>query len=197
MTLFDKTTRGRAEIAIRGTNLSPRLRTLLLLVDGKTDSSNLLAKVSGLGLSASHLEILLEAGLIEVHVTVIAPRVIPTTKPAINTDVVKESELPLPPTSPILKTPQTQTILPIGKSQFECVYHFYNETIKSMIGLRGYSLQLRVERANSIDDFKEIRQLYLEAVFKSKGKEITRSLRDRLDQLLYLGEPGPNSINLE
>ena len=198
MTLFDKTTRGRAEIAIRGNNLSPRLRTLLLLVDGKTDSDKLLTKVAGLGLSASHLEILLEAGLIEAHVTVIAPlTVAPTTKPAINTDTFNESVASPPSAAPVFGIPQTQTILPIGKSQFECVYRFYNETIKNMIGLRGYSLQLRVERASSIDDFKEIRQLYLEAIFKSKGKEITRSLRDRLDQLLYLGEPGPNSINLE
>src|SRR5205807_9040454 len=33
------------------------------------------------------------------------------------------------------------------------------------------SLQLKVERAASIDDFRELRQAYVEAVLKSKGEE--------------------------
>jgi hypothetical protein len=36
-----------------------------------------------------------------------------------------------------------------------------------------------------------LRQPYLEAVLKTKGNEMARSLRNRLDQLLYLGESGP------
>ncbi|AMP00909.1 hypothetical protein CAter10_3394 [Collimonas arenae] len=63
-----------------------------------------------------------------------------------------------------------------------------------MIGLRGYGLQLKVERASSVQDFRELRQAYLEAVLKSKGEEIARSLRGRLDQLLYLGERGPTGV---
>ena len=65
MTLFDKTERGRAEIATRGHNISPRLRTLLLLVDGKTSTEVLLTKVAGLGLGQEQLSELLAAGLIQ------------------------------------------------------------------------------------------------------------------------------------
>jgi NaMN:DMB phosphoribosyltransferase len=82
-------------------------------------------------------------------------------------------------------------VLPPGENQFEAIYHFYTETIKSTIGLRGYGLQLKVEKAASIDDFRALRQAYLEAVLKAKGNEMARSLRSRLDQLLYLGESGP------
>ena len=85
-------------------------------------------------------------------------------------------------------------LLPQGQSQFEAIYRFYNETIKSMIGLRGYSLQLKVEKASSIEDFRALRILYLEAVLKAKGEETTRSLRDRLDQLLYLGMPADDFV---
>ncbi|QRX82688.1 hypothetical protein [Glaciimonas sp. PAMC28666] len=201
MTFFDKTTRGRAEISVRGNNLTPRLRTLLLLVDGKTSTADLLFKVSGMGLSHTHLDTLVEAGLIQGHVTATAPSN-DTLHPH---PPVPAEALPSPPNSPVPAAPPIQAAPPppppaslaIGQSQYEQVYRFYNETIKSMIGIRGYGLQMKVERAATVDDFKEIRQQYLEAILKSKGKETTRSLRDRLDHLLYQGLPGPNSINLD
>jgi hypothetical protein len=59
------------------------------------------------------------------------------------------------------------------------------------MGLRGYALQIKVEKAVSIEDFRHLRRPYLEAVLKAKGSEMTRSLRARLDELLYYGEPVP------
>ncbi|AMP00908.1 hypothetical protein CAter10_3393 [Collimonas arenae] len=66
MIIFDKTEQGRAEIATRGQTVGPRLRTLLLLVDGKTADDELLRKVAGLGLGQEHLDELLQAGLIQI-----------------------------------------------------------------------------------------------------------------------------------
>jgi hypothetical protein len=80
--------------------------------------------------------------------------------------------------------------------QFREVYTFFNETIKSVLGLRGFTLQMKVERAGTLDDFKKLRQPYLEAVLKSKGREMARSLRDRLDYLLYKGEQVQQSDTL-
>ncbi|WP_442782274.1 hypothetical protein [Collimonas fungivorans] len=184
MIIFDKTDRGRTEIATRGQAVAPRLRTLLLLVDGKTSNEELLRKVAGLGLGQEHLDELLQAGLIQASAdsgsakasTGSSPTPTPTEAPA--------SRSVPPPAAPI----SAEQVLPPGQTQFEAIYHFYNDTIKSMIGLRGYGLQLKVERASSIQDFRELRQQYLEAVLKAKGEEIARSLRGRLDQLLYLGE---------
>ncbi|AIY42544.1 putative proline-rich protein [Collimonas arenae] len=194
MIIFDKTELGRTEIATRGQTVAPRLRTLLLLVDGKTGNDELLRKVAGLGLNQEHLDELLQAGLIQVSggdvsdaaapAVVVAPAAAPTVAPP---PVAAKSAVPVAPTAPTAPVPPEQ-ILPPGQTQFEAIYHFYNDTIKSMIGLRGYGLQLKVERASSVQDFRELRQAYLEAVLKSKGEEIARSLRGRLDQLLYLGE---------
>jgi hypothetical protein len=192
MIIFDKTEHGRAEIATRGQAVAPRLRTLLLLVDGKTSSDELLRKVAGLGLNQEHLDELLQAGLIQAggeSDSASTGNVAATTAEtkeareaaATTTPAVAKNVAPATPVSP-------EQILPPGQTQFEAIYHFYNDTIKSMIGLRGYGLQLRVERASSVQDFRELRQAYLEAVLKSKGEEIARSLRGRLDQLLYLGE---------
>lgn len=185
--ILDKTDKGREEIATRKYQLAPRLRTLLLLVDGKQRTDALLAKVVGLGLSEENIAALIENGFIQISASPTAAELAPASSAPAAEPVQPESES---------KTPVPQGILADGETQFSALYHFYTETIKSTIGLRGYGLQLKVERANSIDDFRELRRPYLEAVLKAKGKEMARSLRDRLDQLLYLGEPAPQSTIL-
>lgn len=175
-TVFDKTDKGREEIATRKHQLAPRLRTLLVMIDGKHSAGELLQKVGSLGLTESSLAELLENGFIQQAQPVTAP-----PQPA-----------PQPEAAPAaVATAAPEAILPEGQNQFQAIYHFYTQTIKSMIGLRGYALQLKVEKAGSIEDFRALRQAYLEAVLKAKGDEIARSLRQRLDQLLYLGESAP------
>lgn len=175
-TLFDKTDKGREEIATRKYQLASRLRTLLVMVDGKHSAGDLLDKVAGIGLTQASMTELLENGFIQ-PVTAAPPP--PETTPPMETVSVAVSEI------------QTESALPDGQNQFQAIYHFYTQTIKSMIGLRGYALQLKVEKAGSIEDFRTLRQPYLEAVLKAKGDEAARSLRQRLDQLLYLGEGAP------
>jgi hypothetical protein len=174
--VFDKTEKGREEIATRKHHLAPRLRTLLVLIDGKQSKEELLKKVAGIGLGEEGIEELANNGFIEIPAA---------SQPA------TVAEPAAPPEKPDVAAAQTDAVLPEGESQFQAIYHFYTETIKSTIGLRGYGLQLKVEKAATIDDFRALRQPYLEAVLKTKGNEMARSLRNRLDQLLYLGESGP------
>jgi hypothetical protein len=178
--VFDKTEKGREEIATRKYHLAPRLRTLLVLIDGKQGKEELLKKVAGLGLGEDSLDELIRNGFIGLTA---ASQPVAAPQPA------TPSETAAVPATAAL--PEAEAVLPPGESQFEAIYHFYTETIKSTIGLRGYGLQLKVEKAASIEDFRALRQAYLEAVLKAKGNEMARSLRSRLDQLLYLGESGP------
>lgn len=168
-TIFDKTDKGRDEIATRQHHLAPRLRTLLLLVDGKHTAGELLAKIASLGVTEASITELLDNGFICAASTATA--------------VPEPVAMPVAPaaTPPV---EQAAPVLPEGKSQFGAIYEFYTATIKSTIGLRGYALQLKVEKAASIDDFRQLRRPYLEAVLKARGEEMARSLRDRLDQLL-------------
>jgi hypothetical protein len=149
-TIFDKTDKGREEIATRKYRLAPRLRTLLLLIDGKQDKQTLLQKFDCLGLDEKNIVELLEQGFIR--------------------DIG----------SPVDYVSRERAAL-------DAIYTFYTETIKSMIGLPGYSLQLRVEKAQSIEDFRTLRRPYLEAVLAAQGKQIACGLRDQLDQLLHPG----------
>ena len=169
--IFDKTDKGREEIATRKYQLPTRLRTLLVMVDGKQSDEELLKKVAGIGLTQESISELLDNGFIQL-----------AAQPA-----------PAPIETPVAQAAPESPSLPEGLSQFQAIYQFYTETIKSTIGLRGYTLQLKVEKAASIEDFRVLRDPYLEAVLKAKGKEIARSVRTRLDQLLYMGDTIPNT----
>ena len=213
-TVFDKTGKGREEIATRVHHLAPRQRTLLLLVDGKRDATELMGKVAGLGLDEKALVELLETGFIQVldagktsdragaPVTGAAddPPAALASESAVVTQTVIESD-PAPTTiagpaeRPVRAPPLTgqeaaaaDGILRDGETQFQALYGFFTETIRSAIGLRGYGMQLKVERAAAIADFRALRAPYLEAVLKAKGPELEHSLRNRLDQLLSLGD---------
>jgi hypothetical protein len=64
------------------------------------------------------------------------------------------------------------------------VYDFYTKTIKSTIGLRGFTLQLKVEKAATLDELRQLRDPYVEAVQKAKGRDKAALLAEQLDQLL-------------
>lgn len=62
--LLEKTDKGREEIATRRYKLSPKLRSLLVMIDGNTQTSALLKQVSVIGLNESSLTELLEGDFI-------------------------------------------------------------------------------------------------------------------------------------
>lgn len=74
----------------------------------------------------------------------------------------------------------------MSTTQQLAVYDFYTKTIKSNIGLRGFTLQLRVEKAASLEELRQLREPYLEAVLKAKGRDKAALLARQLDQLLHL-----------
>lgn len=162
--LFDKSEKGKEELATRKYQLPSKLRPLLVIIDGKQGSSVLLKKVAGLGLTEDSLAILLEQGFI----------------------VQKAIEL--------ANSPVEKSAAPITKKRVLCtptpertvaIRHFFNETIKSKLGLRGFGLQLKIERAGSIVDFLELGETLIESIQKSKGVEMARLTQAELDVLLY------------
>jgi len=188
---YDKTDKGREEIATRKHQLANRLRSLLVMVDGKQSAAELLKKLAAIGLDETSLQELLDLELI-TPVASLATTI--ENKPALMI-AMEQARLDLAVIERKDENPAerfSEDIERIESEQFQMLYNFFNETIKSMLGLRGFTLQLKVERAKSIDDFKILRNPYLEAVLKSKGREIARSLRDRLDMLLYESDKARN-----
>lgn len=182
--IYDKTDKGREELSTRKYQLAPRSRSLLVLIDGKQTVADLLKKIAGLGLNQQSIQDLFDQEFITLSQST-APNNLPapTLIPEPEDESVAE-ELP------VLEA-QSKPILAISEvpeenaRRFQALSKFFNETIKSSLGFRGFTLQLKVERAANIQEFEDLRNVYTEAIFKAKGKEIARDLRDRLDQLLY------------
>ena len=163
--IYDKTAKGREEIATRKFQLASRLRTLLVLVDGHKSEEALLRSVAGLGLDVGALQELLTQGYIVMSASYASlPEAVTTPAP-----------IPAPP--PPVSAPD-----PVR--QFQSIYDFYNKTIKSTMGLRGFTLQLKVEKAGTVDELRELRAPYLEGVTKAKGRDAAALLAQQLDRLL-------------
>ena len=203
--IFDKTDRGREEIATRMYHLASRLRSLLVMIDGKQGTAELLHKVAGLGLTMDSFTELAGAGFIRdigpVATSVAGPASAPvhspvsTTAPAfgpvhstlsVTAPVSAAVPAAAPGAAPGMPTAEAVP-QPSGAGTVEqilALHAFFNGTIKSAIGLRGFALQLKAERAMTLADFSHLREPFLAAVLKSKGIEMARSLGARLDQLL-------------
>ena len=190
--IYDKTAKGREEIATRKYQLAPRMRTLLLLIDGRKSQEELLHSVSGLGLTADAIAELQAQDFVVLatsYSTITEPELLAAAPaPAPLPAPVPVQAQPVPPPPPLVQAAavraetEAQAIAPA--QQFQSLYEFYNKTIKSNIGLRGFTLQLKVEKASSVDELRELRRPYLEAVMKAKGSDIARALANQLDQLL-------------
>ncbi len=191
--IFDKTDKGREEISTRKYRLAPRLRTLLLLIDGKKSTDILLQKIAGLdGQSISELQV---SGFIQP----IGESDSATTVSESVTDSTTIQAQPADITAPVIQDPtqvdKAITAKPLAEevadavadaetSQFKALQAFYTETIRTKIGLRGYSLQQIVDQAVSVRALRELRESYLAAVTKAKGESIAQNMAVRLDQLL-------------
>lgn len=78
--LYVKTAKGQEEVATRAFQLPSRVRSLLVMVDGKTGTEQLLANTAALGDSATFFTMLVEGGFVEA----VAPSVASASAPAQN-----------------------------------------------------------------------------------------------------------------
>ena len=136
------------------------------MVDGKQSASVLLKKVIGLGLSEDSFTILLEQGFI-------IQRVSELSSTTVQAEVISVPES------------KTRVLATMTPARSLALRNFFNETIKSKLGLRGFGLQLKVERADNIVDFLTLGEMLIESIQKSKGADAARQVQLELDVLLY------------
>ncbi len=67
---YDKTEKGREEIATRKYQLANRLRTLLVMVDGKKSAAELLKNLTAIGLDENSIQELIELEMIAPSVAI-------------------------------------------------------------------------------------------------------------------------------
>lgn len=196
--VFHKTEQGQDEIRTRARKLDHKLRALLLIVNGERRCSELLAQTGGMGVGPQSIETLLEAGLIRAEAAhePAAPAGSPAMPAAAasvsisasgdgkadslfsmyamrGTSVqVRDEALP------------AQAATPPAEGTYQQLYHFYTDVIGHHLGLRGYLLQVKVEKAASPAELAALRAPLYAALHKAKGEITAGAIIDQLDRMV-------------
>lgn len=203
--VYDKTDKGREEIATRKYQIPARMRTVLVLIDGKRPLDWLLSNVAGLGMTQQNIDELLAQELIcvvpgSVPAVVVAAPVVDSNPASARARAVARQAarlaaaplaVPVDAIDDVIASSPAPALDPA--EQFRQLYAFYNHNIKAAIGLRGVMLQLKVEKAVGVEGMRELRTPFLEAVIKAKGGEVATAMRDELDVLLG-GAPAHDAV---
>ena len=195
--IYDKSDKGREEIATRKFHLPAKLRSLLVMMDGHRPIAVLMNSFGPLGLTLDHVSELIRDG----YITLIDDGVVEEEaesasahRPGMTARArqlarremsarAHHQHLDGPETVPHTLEGMAADSMAEGE-RITAINEFYTQTIKSTLGLRGMMLQLKVDKCVGMDDYRELRDIYLEAVLMAKGREMALSLSGRLDQLL-------------
>ena len=158
--IYRKTARGTQEIAQRKLKLNPRVRTMLILIDGT--QPELLVKEEGtkVGAPADFLEQLLQEGLIEKAGRVAAPGAAPAA---------------------------AQAAAPVAADEYSRVRaakDFMNVTIVDALGIKSFFFTLKLERAGTRADMRGLAGAYRDAIAKADGDAAADVLAARLEEML-------------
>lgn len=149
--LYYKTDAGKQEIQDRGRKLPASLRSLLLMIDGQRDQTQLRDLMAGLRAPDDALEQLLVMGLVKRNDPAVSPA--PAAPPA-------------SPAPPVVPTPTSATLaelaaaagplpgevqLPADFGRYRRLYEIVTDTVRRHLGLKGYFLQLKVEKCADVD----------------------------------------------
>ena len=143
MAVYAKTDAGRAEVGQRQHKLPSPVRSLLLLVDGQRDVPTLRRFAASLHAPADALEQLQARGLIAPGGAGTAPA--PATGGA---------------------PPASDTAI-----RYITLSGLMSEGVRSYLGMRGFMMQLRIERCGDIDDLLKLLPDLAAAIGKARSRE--------------------------
>ena len=165
-----KSTAGRAALAGRSQDLTPALRTLLLMIYSDKTASEYSEMASRLPAGRDGFQRLIDMALVEVIVSDEPVATTPTPKGPL-----------VAPQSEVVELQATHSIDETALQRL-----LYPEFVRTVgdLGFRGMLLQLKVEKAMSAKDLLELREQVEVAVEKSKGNSARQEFSERIDFLL-------------
>ncbi|WP_420997979.1 hypothetical protein ACKI2N_010265 [Cupriavidus sp. 30B13] len=188
--VFHKTEQGQDEIRTRARKLEHRTRALLLIVNGERRRSELLAQTSGMGVGPEAIDALLEAGLIRAGASAQpdTPAAAAASRPAPQTAGAGDtgSVVPIPAARGAGDGSNggTGDAASQGPVTYQQLYHFYTDVIGHHLGLRGYMLQVKVEKAAGTAELAALRGQLYSALHKARGEITAAAIIDQLDRMV-------------
>lgn len=159
--IYGKTALGLQEVGNRKMKLVPRLRTMLILIDGHQPVFILQEEAGKLGAPDDFLTQLLGMRLIE----------------KIGSAISQES-----------KAADKQSSQPVAAvdefTRFRAAKDLMNITVVDALGIRAFFFTLKLERAGNLADLRELVGPYRDAIEKGSGAEEARVFTERLNSML-------------
>lgn len=148
--IFRKTAKGVAEIETRAHRLPPRLRSALIVVDGKRNEDELFKLV--LQEPALTLQTLLEGGFIEVFASAPAP----------------SPRAPAPSPAP---ASSSATAAPAALAGFDQTRRDAVRVLTDLIGPMGEALAIKMEKARSADELRPLIGVAMQVIANTRGRQ--------------------------
>jgi hypothetical protein len=176
---YAKTDAGRQEIADRARRLPAQLRSILLVVDGHKDDSALQQIVAGLHAPEDALAQLQQMGLIARGGDASASPA-PATSPSSAPPAA--SPAPLAGAMHALTGSGDAPVSHEAAQRYSHLYDAMSEAVRKYLGLKGYFMQLRIERCSDAAALEALLPEFTAALGKAKSPALaSRWLQDTLD----------------
>jgi hypothetical protein len=161
--IYAKTPAGSEEVRSRKMKLAPKLRTMLILVDGRKPVDALRDEVAACGMPSDCIEQLESLGLVRPVAGDGAPQ-----GPAVRDN-----------TRPGASAAGADPL-----ARFRMAQQFMNDTAVNALGIKAFFFSLKLERCATLDDLKELVEPYHAAIAKGSGPAeadvLTRRVREML-----------------
>ncbi len=165
-TIYRKTPKGHAEIESRALRLSPRMRSALILVDGRRTDDDLQRVI--LAQPAETLQSLLDLGLIEV---------ISITPPAAPPRAAAPLQPSPRPATPAAAAPAATPTLPARS--FESLRADLVRSFTDSVGPMSEALAIKMERARSPDELRTLAQTAQRIIGNARGGQAANDFGTR------------------
>lgn len=176
--IYTKTPLGIDEVQNRKLHLAPRLRTMLIMIDGHKTASVLKDSAIKFGCPEDFIESLLAAGLIAKvsatpEIAVSAPTVAATAS-ATSRDSIDVAVFS------VAAQPAEDEY-----ARFRTAKDFMNNAVVNSLGMKAFFFTLKLERAGTVDDLRGLVKPFQEALTKATSAAEANAITKQL--LEYLG----------
>ena len=180
--LYFKTEAGKREIQDRALRLPAALRSILLMVDGQRDQTQLRELMTGLRAPDDAIEQLVVKGLIQRGdgAPAAAPVVETPAEAPAKAAVPAPVQAQVPVEMPVQATVQSPAAedlpalpgaisMPADFGNYRRLYNFVTDAVGLHLGLKGYFMQLKVERCADVDALLALLPEVATALTKAKS----------------------------
>ena len=157
--IYGKTALGAQEVGNRKQKLAPRLRTMLILIDGHQPALVLQDEAQKVGAPDDFLEQLLAMKLVEKVGSVAGSQgpQVAAVRPPVAADEF---------------------------TRFRAAKDFMNVSVVNALGIKSFFFTLKLERAGNLADLRELVEGYRNAIAKGSGPEEATVLAERVRAML-------------